>query len=76
MSNTRCNGGQTSHPCPAALATLTKEHMRMTSYTISCPVCGNSWQAGHWSLDRWPGDTGSAFDYRRMVSVAGVMQID
>ena len=78
MAKQNCNGGQTNDPCPAALAQLNGLSSRELSTwkgSISCPVCNNTWRGDYWALNRWPGDRGSAFGFRRMEPVKGVMQV-
>ena len=62
-----CNGGQTSVPCPAALGklnSLTSRELATWRGTVSCDHCGGIWRGDFYALNRWPGDTGSAFDWR------------
>ena len=58
-----CNGGQSATPCPAALADL-RQVSGSWRGVVTCPICGASWRGDYYALNRWPGDTGSAFDWR------------
>ena len=62
-----CNGGQTDMPCPAALEKLgrvTSRELATWRGTVSCDVCGGRWRGDYYAVNRWPGDKGSAFDWR------------